>query len=38
MPKIKLNFWSNNEEKKEEPKKPIKNEVLIRIFKRIHEH
>ena len=38
MPKIKLNFWSKDEKKKEEPKIPLKNEVLIRIFKRVHEH
>lgn len=38
MPNIKLNFWSKDEEKKEEPKKPLKNEVLIKIFKRVHDH
>lgn len=38
MPKINLNFWGKSEEKQEEPKKPIKNEVLIKVFKRVHDH
>lgn len=40
MPKINLNFWSKEEKKEEvkEKKPPIKNEVLIRIFKRLKDH
>lgn len=41
MPKIKLNFWGGDDkkdEKKEEKKPPLKNEVLIRIFKRVKDH
>ena len=44
MPDIKLNFWSKDEDKKPEvkevepePKIPLKNEVQIRIFKRVQE-
>lgn len=38
MPEIKLNFWSKDTTPKEEKKIPIKNEVLIKIFKRVLEH
>lgn len=37
MPDIKLNFWSKSEPKPEK-KPPIKNEVLLRIFKRLKDH
>lgn len=38
MPEIKLNFWSKEEAPKEPPKKRLKNEVLILVYKKLKGH